>query len=92
MDQRRSRPLGLVPPSVSRLLRTAFTMWAVVLTVLCVRAEQREPLARADPSPGLSDASTGEAIYRAACVTCHAFAVPTRSDLLVQRSRSPGRL
>jgi len=46
-------------------------MWAVVLTVLCVRAEQREPLARADPSPGLSDASTGEAIYRAACVTCH---------------------
>jgi mono/diheme cytochrome c family protein len=46
-------------------------MWAVALTVLSVYAQQREPLAVAGTSPALSDASTGEAIYRAACVTCH---------------------
>ena len=71
MDERRGRSLTVVPGPVSRLLRAAFTIWAVVLTVLSVQAQQRDPSAAVVSTPTLSDASPGDAIYRAACITCH---------------------
>lgn len=58
--------------SVSRLLSAGFTVWAFLLTGLSIEAQQREPSLVAVPGTSLSDASTGESIYRAACVTCHA--------------------
>ena len=71
MKERRGRSLTIVPGSVSRLLRAAFTIWAVVLTVRSVQTQQRDSSPTLAATPTLSEASTGEAIYRAACITCH---------------------
>ena len=71
MEQRRGCSLGLVPVPLLRPLCAAFTIWAVVLTGLSIDAQERKPPVAGDPGTSLSEASTGEAIYRAACVTCH---------------------
>ena len=51
--------------SLSRRLRPRSRCGRSSSRSLCVRAQQREPFPLADPSPALSDDSTGEAIYRA---------------------------
>ena len=56
---------------VSRFLSAALTIWAVLLTGLSIDAQERLPPAAGGSAAPLSGASTGEAIYRAACVTCH---------------------
>ncbi len=62
---------SFVRVSVSRLLPAAFTTWAILLTGLSIDAQQREAPVVSVSGSSLSDASTGETIYRAACVTCH---------------------
>jgi mono/diheme cytochrome c family protein len=71
VEQRRGCSLGLVRVPLLRPLCAAFTIWAVVLTGLSLDAQERKPPVAGDPGTSLSAASTGEAIYRAACVTCH---------------------
>jgi mono/diheme cytochrome c family protein len=56
---------------VSRLLRAAFTVWPVLFTGLSIGAQAQKPSVGRVSGTSVSDALTGEAIYRAACVTCH---------------------
>ena len=56
---------------VSRLLGAAVTVWAILFTGLAIDAQERKPPVSGVSGAPVSDGSTGEAIYRAACVTCH---------------------
>lgn len=71
MEQRRRSCLGLVRVPVSRLLCAALTAWAVSVTGLSIDAQEPRPEVAGGSGTSVSDASTGEALYRSACVTCH---------------------